>query len=342
MDKMISLAKAAALGDLRQVESHLLGDDNPNLFDSEKNDRYNTTRKHGIHYETPLVAASDNGFLLVAQILVDHNADINLASRINHGGSYWLTTPLEAAITGNYPELVKMLVAHGAVWTYDAHRSDPPPLYYAIDKNHGSLALWLLEKGFYSENDLTRWSMASPLSLSIIRKQPEVAKKLIQIGVDVNQADYSGDTALCHAALCSLPESVELITLLLKAGADINASDDDWHSPLHNAVQWNMPQNVEALLRGGANVNAMDKSGYSPLHTALFTNVDRTEIVKILLRYNADTYLVNEGLKTDSRPYSGKDALQMAEIAGSKYGAKPYQKAYAGIIRHHREQRQVD
>ena len=84
---------------------------------------------------------------------------------------------------------------------------------------------------------------------------------------------------------------------------------------------------------------------FTPLHLALFmsnSDWDRTEIINILLRYNADTYVVNKGLKRLNRPYLGKDALQMAEVAGSEYGAKPYHKAYASIIRHHREQKQKE
>ena len=207
-----------------------------------------------------------------------------------------------------------------------------------------------METNEFSPADLLYGEGTSPLCLSIIRKRFDLAKKLIELGADVNYVEYSGGTAMRNAALCSPPDSVELINLLAKAGADINALNDEWESPLHGAVQFNLPQNVEALLQHGANVDAMSKY-FTPLHLALFMdNGDQTENINILLRYNADTYIINKALKRphhsyrgkdalqiEDRSYSGKDALQMAEVAGS-IGSKPYHKAYAGIIRHHREQ----
>lgn len=168
----------------------------------------------------------------------------------------------------------------------------------------------------FSKSYLLSSEGGSVLCRSIAGKEFDFAKKLIELGVDVNYTQNSGATALCHAAHCSPPNSVELINLLAEAGANINASDDvEGDGPLHRAAHWNIPQNAEALLRCGANVDAMSNY-FTPLHLALFLSADdRAEIINILLRYNADTYVVNRGLKDSRRPDMGKDALQIA----SKY-----------------------
>lgn len=326
MDKSTLLAEAAALGNVQQVKSYLLSGTDPNAFASETSHRYNTVRKHGVHYETPLVAAADNGSLAVVKILIEHNADVNLAGRIRHGAGSGLATPLEVAIEGNYPEVVKELVFHRAVWQYKRDSSSTSPLFYAIDKKHTSLALWLLGSGLCGDAELLHGPGTSPLEWAINQKQFSVAKKLIELGVDVKHIDPNGNTALHAAALAVPPDSEELIEILLEAGANVNASDDEWKTPLHYAVQWNRPQNVETLLRHGADIDPRDKPGFTPLLLALLMQGDRSEIVKILLQYGADTYIPN---KSHDRLNGGKDALQMAELCGEEVAA---------IVRRHREQ----
>ena len=352
MNKAITLTEVAALGQIEQVTRLLVEGADPNerilgtltRVDPDAVYMYsNEPVTHITEYDLPLVAAVSNNHTSVVELLLKHNADPKLPGLVHD--AVWKRTeqqiPLKIAIAKNSPEMVRMLVAHGAVWDHNQMTGANSPLYYAIKNKHSSLASWLLASGLLSKVDLHDGSETSPLCLSIICGELEIAKRLIKLGVDVNFTEGHGGTALQHAASCLPPDSVELITLLVQAGADINASDDDWKTSLHSTVQFNLPQNVETLLEHGAKVNIMDKSGYSPLHLALFmSNGDRTEIINILLRYDADTYVVNKGLVTSSRPHSGKDALQMAELAGREYEAKPYRKAYAGIIRHHREQKE--
>ena len=135
------------------------------------------------------------------------------------------TTPLLAAVVGGHPATVRLLIAHGANVKASEHTSGQNALMRGI-------------------HDV------------------EVARLLLDDGLEVNARDHNGRTALMQCF------TVPVATLLLERGADVNARDVLGHTALMNAVQSFQTPYVAFLLKHGANVQSADNQGNTPLSMA--------------------------------------------------------------------------
>lgn len=135
----------------------------------------------------------------------------------------------------------------------------------------------------------------SPCIIRAVRqKQPDIARiqRIVQAGVNVNEADHLGRTAINWAVgLGHLP----IIRILLENGADISIKDGYHKTPLHyvnayNVTDTNHRQVVyeiyKLLLEKGANCNEPDDNEVTPFYHAL-TDHD-SQVIKLLLKHGAD------------------------------------------------------
>jgi len=112
----------------------------------------------------------------------------------------------------------------------------------------------------------------------------EELRKAISTGVDLNQKDRFGATAL-HDAISQ--KRIDVVLLLINHDADITSQDSDGKTSLHYAIEYNLPQVAEALLKKDRRVISIsDKFGNQPLWTAVAKG--RYEFVTLLMRYGAD------------------------------------------------------
>ncbi|MDC0300284.1 ankyrin repeat domain-containing protein [Verrucomicrobia bacterium] len=90
----------------------------------------------------------------------------------------------------------------------------------------------------------------TPLIAAIVDRNDEVAKELIQNGVDINAGDLSRMTPLHHAVSCG---SVEMVNLLLDSGADVNLKDEAGQTAMRLASGlakfWGLDDQIIAALR---------------------------------------------------------------------------------------------
>ena len=86
-------------------------------------------------------------------------------------------------------------------------------------------------------------------------------QSILKLGLDVNDADESGQTALHFAADKG---NTDCVTALVDAGADTNAADKDGISVLQAAVIGGDVETVRVLLLAGANPNQEDNDGDTP------------------------------------------------------------------------------
>jgi ankyrin repeat protein len=103
---------------------------------------------------------------------------------------------------------------------------------------------------------------------AISHKQAEYTLFLLQKGVNVQQQDYRGATALHFAAEDNLPEP---IIHILSYKADPNTVDCHGNTPLRTAV-FNARGDyrvVKLLIEAGADPNKKNKYGKSPLDFAI-------------------------------------------------------------------------
>jgi ankyrin repeat protein len=114
--------------------------------------------------------------------------------------------------------------------------------------------------------------------LSLDKKYTEIAKALIDHGLELNKADARGKTnlmiALNHRA-------IDVAFYLLEKGADAKTKDKNGHTTLHwalksKATDEQLAKMVEALIKKGADANAKGESGKAPAWIANEANLPLT------------------------------------------------------------------
>ena len=195
------------------------------------------------------------------------------------------STPLHLAAYGNTLEAIQLLVDSGAN-------------IYATDNNNMNALMCACAK---KRKQLER----------VTTIQPDVVKYLIDQGLDVNQADKEGWTALFYAGYAASQDddTSKVIEMLLDAGADLSHADTEGkivldyvenentkntllsradnsvklHGQLFNAVNAKDMSKIRSLIDAGANVNEQDKYGRTPIWYA-----STIEIAKYLIEHGAD------------------------------------------------------
>lgn len=115
-----------------------------------------------------------------------------------------------------------------------------------------------------------------------------ILEDLIHAGLDVNAADYVGDTPLLYLLHPQHEHGpgINLTHLLIKAGADLNLSNDEGTTPLFRAVLLKDVDYAAYLINEGADVNRAESDGRTPLITAVWQN--DPEMVSFLILNLAD------------------------------------------------------
>jgi ankyrin repeat protein/peroxiredoxin len=215
------LNKAARAGNLKQVQD-LIAEGTPvNGRDSLGG--------------TPLHDAAWAGEKDVAAYLISKGAEVN--ARHTEGGS----TPLHYAVLTNHPEVVELLLDHGA---------DLKILY----------------------------KTKTALHLAAASGYARCATLLIAHGADVNARDETGATPLSEA---SWTGETEMVRLLVAKGANANdVNPQTGTTPLHAAASRGYREVAKVLIDAGARADVRDKSGATPLYLALqFQRMDVVDLL---------------------------------------------------------------
>ncbi|MEE3002729.1 MAG: ankyrin repeat domain-containing protein [Pseudomonadota bacterium] len=173
------------------------------------------------------------------------NELIELFCKHNYENNYE-NFPLHSACRLHQYDIINSLLKHGVnVNTYDSGGNTPIKLllnsYDKIDvearlvtiieqllkfgaspnsittKNINNASLAKIKETIkYDDSQLTKYS--SPLQISIIKQQSEIAILLLEYGADINFCSADGYNALCFAIMQA---NIELVDLLLENGAEI-------------------------------------------------------------------------------------------------------------------------
>ena len=98
---------------------------------------------------------------------------------------------------------------------------------------------------------------------------PEEISEKISEGVDVNERNHNGMTALMNAAMHN--DNPEVIHVLIEAGAKVNAKNmnSSGNTALIFAAMYNSPEVVKALIESGADITVTNSEGMTAYDYAL-------------------------------------------------------------------------
>lgn len=162
---------------------------------------------------------------------------------------------VKACIAGNL-ERAQGLLDTGA--NVDSNRSGAAVLYWAVKDSQEKTVEFLLR----NKADIKQICV-NILAEACERQNEKIVKMLLDYGVDVNEEDATGRTALYAAAYYN--NAVPIIQMLLDAGANIDKQEkQDGHTALHRAIYWNRFPIVQVLVENGADTNIRNHRGETP------------------------------------------------------------------------------
>lgn len=122
----------------------------------------------------------------------------------------------------------------------------------------------------------------------------EVIERLLKQGVDVDEKNKSGNTALMIAAANGNTEMLRMLIYMAKA--NVNIQDCYGNTPLMWAVVKGYAEIVNILINANADVNIQNHEGRTALIYAV--GEENKDIVEILVKANADLNIKDHKDKT--------------------------------------------
>lgn len=230
-----------------------------------------------VHQKTCLHYAAKSENLEVFELLL--NAGLNLNSTDDND-----YTPVDVSVESNNIEVTRYCLAK---CKFDVNRvkKNPfsPTLLHIAAKSCTSDMIRLLLK--YNANKKAEFYDYLPLHLSIVCKNVEAAKVLIDHLKDGNSLPYSDFTLLHMAAEMHL---IELVDILISKGANIHARNEKSATVLHMACMGGCHEIVNRLLQHDPkfNINETNVEGYAAIHYACETG--NHKVFEILLNHGAN------------------------------------------------------
>ena len=220
--------------------------------------------------------------------------------------------PLHVAVAGNYDELIRWLLDHGADITVRGPGGESS-LHYVVtqDRTVGlDVVRLLLARGapVNARDD----AFETPLHVAARRHRTAVAGVLLAHGALVDVQGAHGETPLSYAV--GSGASAELLALLFRYRADPALGDDAGNRPLHRAAMMGDVSLATRLLAAGAPINGANMAGLTPLHiAAAFGHAPLAE------------FLIARGADVNARATDGATPLRRALTAparASVYGER--------------------
>lgn len=228
---------------------------------------------------TALYIASQNGHADVAELLIDHGAEIE--TKFN---TY---TPLYIASQNNRKKVVDLLLRKGAnIETSGGEGSTS--LYISAQQGHLEIVLLLLR--YNAKIEACYKSGFTPLYVASRNGNTDVVKALLEQNANVDACDGDGSTSLYVASQNGHHGSVDL---LLKYKADPHLLFSDGYDALYISSQNGHTKITASLLAAKANPNRKHSNGSTSLYVACQNG--HIGVVKELLKCNADTSITFNG-----------------------------------------------
>lgn len=221
-----------------------------------------------------LVYVSSNGLSSAIEALLIVGADANVRVRPEALTEYETTPLLNAVSYGSEPEVLEILIRHGA----DPNNSNNylwTPLHEAINQGAVETVEFLLKHGANPNcRNNPGWT---PLMHAVRKGDLRIMRLLFRSGARVNDTNNDGDSALSIAVMYGQAYAIEP---LLVCGADPNLQNSDGETALMLAADGGDSYIVRLLLAKGARLDLKDRKGRSAIDFA--RENDNHEIVQLL------------------------------------------------------------
>ena len=223
--------RAVNLEDAAAVRAFLQGGMNPNA----KNEKGETALTYAIQYKDPKVI----------KVLIE-KADLNMKDDL-------VNSPIHLAVTTKKDEIFDLLLEKNAdvnLGGQSGKTKNQTALYAAVLKDREDFVQKLLEKG--ANPNIADSEGAYPLSEAVVRSgaNPQIVKRLLDGGANVNAQEANKATALIYAASnkqISAQTRQEIVKMLLDKGADKSIKDEKGKTALDWAKQMKNEDLLEIL-----------------------------------------------------------------------------------------------
>ena len=217
---------------------------------------------------------------------------------------------IKKAIEKNYYGIIKSLLEENDYIEYmNVKSNENKTSFYEIinTKNDDLISLFL------SKIELSKYPLSHIYLHKAIRmRNPELVKKLILMGVNINATDDQGSSPfhiLFSAFTKQLSECMLIGNFLLEKGSSINSFNNDNWAPIHIAARkaakecllWIIHSNKKLRKEGKEefDLNLKGHNNWTPLHLTI--NSLRIEETIILLENGCDVFIRNADAKTPKK-----------------------------------------
>ena len=231
---------------------------------------------------TPLICASEHGYVEIVQRLLEAKADITLRCEDDN------TTCLHWASSNGHASVVKLLLNAGA----DVNAIDEwgwTPLHRAIEKGSIDIVKSMLEVAGVDVNIADNYGW-NPLCLAADYGRTEIAKMLVKANADISAQTAYGWNPLHIGSYKGHIDIVKFILRAMSEGAD--PSGDRQTAELDDTVTSQSVKEFDQPNTRHIPADVADKFGRSSVLIAAISG--QTEVLKILLDSGADPKFVSD------------------------------------------------
>lgn len=261
----------------------------------------------------PLAAGA--GKLELAQILLDAGADASGTMSFNVEDIDLLkqAPAIMHAASSNNPDLVKLLIEHGADPNQTEAGGYRTALHVAAVLDRPAIIEMLLQNGADPDPPGSR----TPLHFASEYQKVRSVQALLAGGADPNaQTSTQGKTALIYAVTWGPAQgSTVTVRVLLENGADPDQVDSNGSTVLHHAVKARKEAVIPILIEFGASIDAQDSTGSTALHLAAQSG--RTQMAAALVELGASLDLTNNEGQTPLDVAANDRIIELLREAGA-------------------------
>lgn len=215
---------------------------------------------------------------------------------------------IEACKYNYSSEILSLLISYGADVNVISSKTGETPLLAIADHGNPDILKKLIKAG--ADVNLRTKSGYTPLLLSVIHCDADSAKEFISAKADLNARDPKGMTALMHASNYCDPLIVEM---LLESGADPNLrSNDGWTALMYAAYQPKTDTDASGMPRITGVLNPFEN---------YFIFIKWKKIINTLLNSGSDVKIKNNNGETAydlvKKALSGYDSSVVENVASS-------------------------